>query len=286
MYCKECGTKINEGDKFCPSCGTRVEVTTIPVEPEISMEEQPIATTSSDNGFYCTYCGENIGTAKKCPKCRTKAVKNFKRFCRYCGGTIEKKKCTSCHTSCRNNIIESLLRFVCCVLIGVSFFGALVDLLTEKPIAAVLIEFLIPLLLCIFVVRKKQIFKIKKLLIKKSLKPFLTILVYVLVGAIVIGGIGFAGVVARDNTVYEEQFIGKWSNSEALFSFQYKDGVYCGGGISSDFDTVVFTKYTATEDTLTLYMDDGRVEKLSYRFSNGYLYLEDSRFAPFNSSGN
>jgi hypothetical protein len=171
-------------------------------------------------------------------------------------------------------------------LISISFLGALIDLLTGKPLPVALIEFLIPLLLCIFVVRKKQIFKIKRLLIKKNLKPFLTILVYILVGAIVVGGIGLAGVVERNSIVYEEQFIGKWSNSEALFSFQYKDGVYCGGGISSDFDTVVFTEYTATEDTLTLYMDDGRVEKLSYRFSNGYLYLEDSKFAPFNSSGN
>ena len=195
-------------------------------------------------------------------------------------------KCVSCHTSCRNNIVESVLRFFSIILISISFLGALIDLLTGKPLPVALIEFLIPLFLCIFVVRKKQIFKIKRLLIKKNLKPFLTILVYILVGAIVVGGIGLAGVVERNSIVYEEQFIGKWSNSEALFSFQYKDGVYCGGGISSDFDTVVFTEYTATEDTLTLYMDDGRVEKLSYRFSNGYLYLEDSRFAPFNSSGN
>ena len=286
MYCKECGTKINEGDKFCPSCGTKVEVATVPSEPVPPIEEKADAPALANDGFYCTYCGENIGAAKRCAKCRTKAVQNAKKYCRYCGGAIEHKKCVSCHTFCENNIVESILRFFSIVLISISFFGALIDLLTGKPLPVALIEFLIPLLLCIFVVRKKQIFKIKRLLIKKNLKPFLTILVYILVGAIVIGGIGLAGVVERNSIVYEEQFIGKWSNSEALFSFQYKDGVYCGGGISSDFDTVVFTEYTATEDTLTLYMDDGRVEKLSYRFSNGYLYLEDSRFAPFNSSGN
>lgn len=82
--------------------------------------------------------------------------------------------------------------------------------------------------------------------------------------------------------VYEEKFLGKWSNEEGLFNFQYKDGVYCGGGISSDLGTVVFTKYTATKDVLTIYTDDSRVEKFDYKFNNGCLYIGDSRLERFN----
>ena len=34
MYCSKCGTKQNEGEKFCPNCGTKFEVaTSTPIEP-------------------------------------------------------------------------------------------------------------------------------------------------------------------------------------------------------------------------------------------------------------
>ena len=85
----------------------------------------------------------------------------------------------------------------------------------------------------------------------------------------------------EDGIVYEEKFLGKWSNEEGLFNFQYKDGIYCGGGIGSDFSTVVFTKYIATKDTLTIYTDDGKVESFSYKFNNGCLYIGNSRFERF-----
>ena len=88
--------------------------------------------------------------------------------------------------------------------------------------------------------------------------------------------------VKDDSVIYEEKLLGKWSNEEGLFNFQYKDGVYCGGGISSDLGTVVFTKYTATKDTLTIYTDDGRVETFEYKVNNGSLYIGDSRLDRFN----
>ena len=86
------------------------------------------------------------------------------------------------------------------------------------------------------------------------------------------------------NVVYEEKFLGKWSNEDGLFSFQYKDGVYCGGGISSDLGTVIFTEYSATKDILTIYLEDGRVEYFDYKFNNGCLYIGDSRLERFNSN--
>lgn len=82
--------------------------------------------------------------------------------------------------------------------------------------------------------------------------------------------------------VYEKKLLGKWSNEDGLFNFQYKDGVYCGGGISSDLGTVVFTKYTATKDFLTIYTDDGKVKIFEYKVNNGSLYIGDSRFDRFN----
>lgn len=85
-----------------------------------------------------------------------------------------------------------------------------------------------------------------------------------------------------DGIVYEEEFLGKWSNDEALFSFQYKDGVYCGGALSSELSTVVFTKYTATKTTLTIYIEDGRIENFNYKFNNGCLYLDDTKLERFN----
>ena len=85
-----------------------------------------------------------------------------------------------------------------------------------------------------------------------------------------------------NDIVYEEKFLGKWSNSDALFSFQYKNGVYCGGAVSSELSTVVFTKYTATKSTVTIYMEDGRKETFIYEFSGDYLYLDDIKLKKFN----
>ena len=85
-----------------------------------------------------------------------------------------------------------------------------------------------------------------------------------------------------DGVVYEQQFLGKWSNDEALFSFQYKDGTYSGGAVSNSLSIVAFTKYTATKSTVTLYLEDGRIETFKYKFSNGCLYLDDMKLEKFN----
>ena len=85
-----------------------------------------------------------------------------------------------------------------------------------------------------------------------------------------------------DGIVYEEKFLGKWSNDEALFSFQYKDGEYSGGVVSNELSIVAFDKYTATKSTITLYLEDGRVETFTYKFSGDYLYLDDTKLERFN----
>ncbi|MBQ7120254.1 MAG: hypothetical protein IJO09_08575 [Oscillospiraceae bacterium] len=85
---------------------------------------------------------------------------------------------------------------------------------------------------------------------------------------------------------YEDLFIGQWSNSEALLSFQYKDDVYCGGVVISDIDTdtfklVVFEKYIATKDKLILHIENGKTKTFNYHFFDGCLYLNDSKFERF-----
>ena len=86
----------------------------------------------------------------------------------------------------------------------------------------------------------------------------------------------------EDNIVYEEDFLGKWSNDEALLSFQYKDDVYCGGALSSEMAIVEFTKYTATKTTLTIHMENGKTETFNYKFDDDCLYLDDTKFEKFN----
>lgn len=199
-YCVNCGSEIIQGTSFCSNCETKIKTDFSTQPQEDKTEHNP-----KKKGFYCTNCGEHIGTTKKCIKCGTKSVKNAKRHCRYCGDVIEKNKCVSCHTPCKNYIAESILRFFSIVLLCISFFGSFIGLITEKPLTTVLIEFIVPLLLCIFVVRKKQIFKIKKLFMQKNIKPLFILLVYVLVGAITIGGIGLSSSINNNKPNEAEQ---------------------------------------------------------------------------------
>ena len=46
MYCKNCGTKIEDGVKFCPNCGTNVQEEVAPMATEaaassVNVEEKP-----------------------------------------------------------------------------------------------------------------------------------------------------------------------------------------------------------------------------------------------------
>ena len=66
MYCKNCGTKINDNASFCKVCGNRVKAAPL---RQNNMEQQM---------KYCIRCG--------------KQIKVGVRFCNYCGYSFDTKK--------------------------------------------------------------------------------------------------------------------------------------------------------------------------------------------------
>lgn len=309
-YCANCGFDIIPGTVFCSNCGTKVQTGLFNQSQEDKVEH-----TINQKGFYCTNCGEYIGVAKKCYKCGVKAEKSVKRHCRFCGDVIEKNVCISCHTPCKNNIAESILRFFSIVLICISFLGSFIDLITGKPLTTVLVEFIIPLLLCIFVLRKKQIFKIKKLFVQKKLNPLFILLVYVLVCAITIGGIGISANIGNNKPNKDEQKLidyilengeydpetkvctidesvvesGIYFNYIIEYSTQTKKLTFKENQYVSDISTAIFTtmyyEYGAKEQKVEINMvmdskygvkSSGIIRSATYTSSNRTIYSFES----------
>lgn len=55
--CIKCGLLLQDGEKFCPECGTKVEL------PKPRPSKCPNPSCSKPIGFsekFCTYCGEKI----------------------------------------------------------------------------------------------------------------------------------------------------------------------------------------------------------------------------------
>jgi len=81
LFCKQCGTKIDPEDRFCPECGSPVltkppyvaepqaEAPSAPVQP-VPVETPPTAPTRGPHQKFCTQCGEPIAVdADFCSKC-------------------------------------------------------------------------------------------------------------------------------------------------------------------------------------------------------------------------
>ena len=57
MYCEKCGKQLNDNDKFCISCGTKVE-------EDIQADHICCPNCGSilnDDDQFCTSCGSKIG---------------------------------------------------------------------------------------------------------------------------------------------------------------------------------------------------------------------------------
>ena len=79
VKCQNCGTTLTQGAKFCPECGTKVEL------------PQKVA---------CPHCGAEVQGGKFCPECGGSLIPSEK-ICPNCGNKFESGKfCPECGTKC------------------------------------------------------------------------------------------------------------------------------------------------------------------------------------------
>ena len=117
-FCVNCGTKIEEGVKFCPGCGSQVGSVGVSINQEKAVniiQTQPtvlpasnipqnqnttMAQTAGADEKYCFSCGSVIKkAAEMCPKCGVNQNKRSSTtaidvFCTSCGKTIKKEAST------------------------------------------------------------------------------------------------------------------------------------------------------------------------------------------------
>jgi RNA polymerase subunit RPABC4/transcription elongation factor Spt4 len=74
MFCVNCGTKIEDGIKICPTCGNAVSsVPNEPVAPIVQQQSTPLPPRPMADEIYCHSCGSVIKKiAEICPKCGVK----------------------------------------------------------------------------------------------------------------------------------------------------------------------------------------------------------------------
>jgi DNA-directed RNA polymerase subunit RPC12/RpoP len=56
VKCPQCGLILREGEKFCPECGTKIEIKQRPSKCPNMQCAKPLGFTEK----FCTYCGEKI----------------------------------------------------------------------------------------------------------------------------------------------------------------------------------------------------------------------------------
>ena len=175
MNCQKCGAIVEENQRFCPSCGA---------------PNAPVQLAAANDGMFCTNCGMPVSKKGRCQNCGYKTAKNAHKFCRYCGTAIGEAKCSvcpACNMRSRPYVIESILRVICFVFVWISFIGSLIELLSGD-ILSFFICLLVPLTLCIFVIGKRSVYKIKKALARRSINPLFFVLIYLMVPLIVVLG--------------------------------------------------------------------------------------------------
>lgn len=79
MFCKKCGTKLDDGSLFCGKCGTKQDVKEPPVAAEPSPQPSPPQESKlqSESPVAVTFCG----------KCGTKII-DGSAFCPSCGAAV------------------------------------------------------------------------------------------------------------------------------------------------------------------------------------------------------
>jgi RNA polymerase subunit RPABC4/transcription elongation factor Spt4 len=69
MFCKKCGTRINDGAKFCPACGQTVPAATAEPAAEQAVESRctSCGTALKKDAQFCPNCGRTVQAAQKEP---------------------------------------------------------------------------------------------------------------------------------------------------------------------------------------------------------------------------
>jgi membrane protease subunit (stomatin/prohibitin family) len=76
IACPKCNTQNPQSNKFCASCGAKLEVATVPC-PKCNAQVP-------ENSKFCPSCGATMGAVKKCPSCGAD-VPSASKFCPECG---------------------------------------------------------------------------------------------------------------------------------------------------------------------------------------------------------
>ena len=205
MYCKYCGKALDENARFCSECGNsilEVQKEEVPKKEDSMAEDTPIVETESEvsikaepffklpRTYYCLNCGSKM-ERKECPNCHQKKNIRVNNYCQHCGSVVEEGKCVSSGISVKPTIIEKILRIISIALICFSFIGVIVHITSDRILPALLI-FVVSAFLSIFIVPKKQIYKIKCFIKEKNIKQSWIIVVYILVILAVVLGIKIA----------------------------------------------------------------------------------------------
>ena len=88
MFCSNCGTKLNEGAKFCHGCGSAVGTVTPPAPPVPPVVEQPVQPKPQERQQ------EYIGKILKCPHCGS-PINERTVICPDCGMEITGRSAVS-----------------------------------------------------------------------------------------------------------------------------------------------------------------------------------------------
>ena len=86
-FCEQCGTKLNEEEKFCGSCGTPT-VPAINNAPQVNTSDATNIAKAETTNKICANCKKELDQSwLVCPYCKT----DIKKVCKGCGKELEKE---------------------------------------------------------------------------------------------------------------------------------------------------------------------------------------------------
>lgn len=330
MRCKHCDNEIKEDAKVCPSCGAHNSEQKKSPSSYNSNEEPKEQTKKlaeimqsfylekfESEDIFCRNCGEKITNRKKCTKCGENPIRGKHEYCSCCGGVFYGPVCLFCHSPKSEPPAELFLRLFTLFSAFTSFMIGLCFILSNSLfLGLTLILTAVPVF--IFTTVKSLRLRANKAWRKKNGKVRTMSVLYIITCIILIAlftaSVLLHGLTAKKN--YEKDLVGAWvissDNPENISGydcdikyiiFEHKDDSFSGKLIRDYYNPFftflpvfpeenshTFTKYTATKDTVTLYMSDGSIEKYtyslkdkngkikSYKDVDAYLYLNGVKF--------